>query len=621
MTLQRLALLPALLAFAGCESLPQVGVAGAPVDHEMHSLHRSAAKLTAAVPIDKLTTASRQLALEGIKALDAKQFDKASALFNLALKTDVNNSYLHFLNGLTYHLRAINGEGSLYPLAQQGYSMAVQFDPSNNVARHHLGLLYLDRREFTMAKVQLMEAVLYDRDDVELLYDLAFAAYYAKDPASAMAALQGILAVPDRPKDPQIYRALAIVAAAGGDDAAARRFLAALAEMSPKGSDYRFTERRVDSWRDSHTSNFIKTQFSAPAAGGAPQQGGLPQQPGAAAPQPASPQQGGAGGFFEKNMVLLDVAIIATEEDVTDTSGVNLLDGLRIQFGNSSGSPAIVRNSTSDLVNAGNNTRSITRIIQIPSITYTLNIANAQDRRNEVLARPTLVALGGQPSTFFSGTDVIGAAVSSGQGGSVQVQKEAGVKLSVTPEFLPDGLIKIQVAAERTFLTTPNSSVVFDFRLDTSKTLVNANVVMKHGESLILSGLSERNTENNASGTPLLKDIPIVQYLFNRTTRRDFHKSVLIIVTPRRPNYTNRDQQDIDADASRMSEFEKVQAEFEGKYRLWFRPVPATATALSQLETSSVFREFRSGDLPLESWRSRSSLGGRLRAALTMLYY
>lgn len=629
-----IAVLPALLALGGCNTM-QYAQGEGPDGYRALAMHQSAAKLTDSIPQDKLNSASRQLAKEGIKALDAKEYDKASALFNLALKTDINNSYLHYLNGLTYHIRGLNGEGSLYPLAQQGYEMAIQFDSSNKVARHFLGLLYIDRREFAQAKGQLMEAALYDKQDSELLYDLAYAAYYAKDPATAYAALQGVMAAGLKKDDAQLLRALAIVAAAAGDDAAARGYLARLAELAPIATEYKFTEGRVNAWRDSFGGRLIKAQFPGAAGGGGAGGGGGFPAPAAGGGFPAPAAGGGfpapaggaapggrpGGGFFEKNMVMLDVAIIATEEDNNDTFGINLLDGLRIQFGNSSGSPAAVRTSMSDLVNASNNTRSITRVIQIPAITYTLNIANSQDRRNEVLARPTLVALGGQPSTFFSGTDVIGAAISNGQGGSVQVQKEAGVKLTVTPEFLPDNLIKIQVAAERTFLTNPNSNVLFDFRLDTSKTLVNANVAMKYGETLILSGLSERNTEASSSGVPLLRDVPLVQYLFHRKTSRDFYKSVLILVTPRRPNYTNRAQEDIEADAAKMNEFEKVQAEFEDKYKLWFKPVPITAMAVSMMETSAIFREFRAGDLKLDSWMSRATIGGRVKSALNFLYF
>ena len=638
--------LPSLLALSSGSAMALSWGSEPDDGYRAPAMHGSAAKLADAIPRDKLTTASRQLTKEGLKAIDEKAYEKASTLFNMALQGDINNSYLHFLNGLTYHLRGLDGEGKLYTLAQQGYEMAIQFDASNKLARHYLGLLFIDRREYVMAKEQLMEAALYDKNDAELLYDLAVAAYYAKDPATSYAALQGVLAADGSKETAQLLRALSIVAAAAGDDAGARGFLERLAR-APQGSDeLRFTEGRVNTWRDMYGGRLIKAQFptappvaggypgapapggypGAPAPGGypgAPAPGGYPGAPGGipGAPGgiPGAPRAG--GGFFEKNMVMLDVAIIATEEDNTDTFGVNLLDGLKIQFGNSSGSAAVLRNVTSDLVNTVNSTAAITRIIQMPAITYTLNIANAQDRRNEVLARPTLVALGGLPSTFFSGVDVIGAAISTGAGGSVQVQKEAGVKLSLTPEFLPDDLIKIQVTAERTFLTNPSSNVVFDFRLDTSKTLVNANVAMKFGETLILSGLSERNTEANSSGVPVLRDIPIVQYLFNRKSKRDYFKSVLIMVTPRRPNYTNRSSKDVEADAAKMNDFEKVHAEFENKFKLWFKPVPTVALAVSAIETSPLFREFRAGDLKLDSWLSRDSVGGRLKAALAFLYY
>ena len=39
------------------------------------------------------------------------------------------------------------------------------------------------------------------------------------------------------------------------------------------------------------------------------------------------------------------------------------------------------------------------------------------------------------------------------------------------------------------------------------------------------------------------------------------------------------------------------------------------------IETSPLFREFRTGDLKLDSWLSRDSVGGRLKAALAFLYY
>ena len=335
--------------------------------------------------------------------------------------------------------------------------------------------------------------------------------------------------------------------------------------------------------------------------------------------------QAGAGGFVDKQMVMVDVVIVSSEDDNSNTMGVNLLDGLKAQFGSTAGTPAYSRTSnqvfdalTNTLTAAG---RTITRSIGIAGINYTLNIANASERRAEVLARPTLVALAGQTSQFFSGVDVIGAAVSSGQGSSVQVQKEVGVRLAVTPEFLPDNLIRLQIVAERTFLTNPSSNVVFDFRLDTTKTIVNANVAMRFGETLILSGLSERDKGADKSGVPVLRDVPLAQYLFSKKSERDYQKSVLIMVTPRRPQYSSRDQTDITDERAKFSERDRIQAEFEDKNRLWFKTIPNTAFISQRLEESSLYREFRTGDLEMPSWVSRRTHTGRLRAALEFLFY
>lgn len=96
------------------------------------------------------------------------------------------------------------------------------------------------------------------------------------------------------------------------------------------------------------------------------------------------------------------------------------------------------------------------------------------------------------------------------------------MKLAVTPEVLQNDEIRLHVVAERTFLTDPSNSVVFEFRLDTTKTNVNSTVTMKFGETLILGGLSERETSKVSDGVPILKDMPILNYLFSERTERNF---------------------------------------------------------------------------------------------------
>jgi len=596
-------------------------------------------RLLEAVPKEKINSASRQLAVEGLRALDAKDYRKASDIFNLAVKTDMTNSYLHFLNGVAYQMRGITGESGLFPLAEQGYQMAVQFDNSNWLARYYAGLLAMYQRNWGDAQHKFAEAALYAGKQPDLLYDLAVASYYNHDPKTAAAALAGLRNLQDgKTDDPRVLRASAIVAAALNQKDEAQSFLDQLRAATQSKEDVASATDRVQSWAATfQNSGFVKTQF--PGSSGAPSGGGFPSPPQQASPgqqqqaypgqQPglARQQPGGIGGsdFVEKKMAVVDVVILSTEEDNTHAMGVNLLDGLKIQFGNpTTQTPGYSRTVTQnyDNVTHGNTTGTtvVARQINMPAVTYSLNIANANAKRNEVLARPTLVALGNQTSNFFSGVDVNAAAVSNGQGSAVQIQKEVGVKLAVTPEFLPGGQIKLNIAAERTFLAIPSTSVKFDFRLDTTKTTVNANVVMKFGETLILSGLSERDQSRDRDGVPVLQDIPLVQYLFSRNVTRDYYKSVLILITPRRAQFTNRAEDDVAADKAQASPAELALAEFEAKYKPWFKPIPNVGEITAKLENSTLYREFRTGDLA-GSWQSVTNHGERLKTAIGFLFY
>ncbi|MCW5698187.1 MAG: type II and III secretion system protein, partial [Bauldia sp.] len=271
--------------------------------------------------------------------------------------------------------------------------------------------------------------------------------------------------------------------------------------------------------------------------------------------------------------------------------------------------------------NATTDTSTITNIISLPAVTYSLNIFNTLAASNDVLARPSLVALAGERSEFFSGVDVVAAAVSGGDGSSVSINKAIGVKLSVTPEFLPDDQVRLEVEAERTFLTTPSSSVVFEFRLDTSKTTVNANVVMKFGETLVLSGLSEEETENTRNSVPLLGDLPMVQYLFARQGDRHFRKSVIILLTPRRAHYVNRAAEDIAAEERELSEFERTVRAFENRNATYFVPRSTITDALGWARNNSMFHEFKTGDFAMEKWQSRKTNEDRLRDAVEFLFF
>ena len=603
---------------------------------------------------------SHNLAARGIAALQDDDPDLASQFFNAALKLDIQNSYLQLLNGLAYHTRASRSDSTQFSLAEQGYRLAVQFDANNWLARYFLGRLYLDQKRFAAAQSSLAEAMLYADSDPDLLYYFAVASYYARDPESAAGALVRLRELD--PESPRTMQASSIVSAAIGNRDEARRWASRFAEIE-KGPAATFVARRVSDWsrvydragKSSDNTDASLATLRAPSLGGgdAPlfdkrltaaealareavltrpledDPGDSEESSSGEDDEESETDDDGEASAAKKSMVIVDVVIISSVEDISTAKGVNLLNGLQIQFGAPeipafSLSRNIVRDSVGDLTAdpvtfATAEKTTIVRALTIPTITYSLNIANAGSNRNEILARPSLVAEEGQRSEFFSGENIKASAVSkTSQEGETSVDQDVGVKLAITPESVEDDRVRMQIEVERTFLQAPSSSVQFDFQIRVSKTLVTANVALRRGETLILSGLSEKETESTRDGVPGLQELPGLQYLFSRQTTRDFNRSVLVLVTPREPEYTFRPQAEGGAAESDPGE---ALDELKARYTDWFQPYPNWASVFHHLQNNQLYREFRTGDVALERWDSQENRGARLHSIMDFLYY
>lgn len=559
-----------------------------------------------------------RLVQESSQALRENRLDDASRLINLALKMDITNPDIQFLNGLTYHLMGTAGDAAKFSLAEQGYQQTLKFDPGNLGAQYQLGLLYMDQRRFGLAQGYFAAVAVHNGDDPTVLYNLATASYYARDPKTAEAALKHLMDIdPQARLNPDVLKARSLSLAAMNDRTGAAHYLKAYQDSVADEAHAKTLQRRVHGWQTFYDTDakVMLAQFSdaqpydstdsysetPDAFGGATQSIEPVLTPSIEVPSDTS--------FTDSEMVVVDVVLIGTQEDVRDSRGINLLNGLQLQFGDPlTGTTGLGYSSTrtKDYLGTGleQSSQTITRMISIPAVTYSLNIANSADSNNQVLAKPSLVAQSGQTSEFFSGTEILAAAVSGGNGDSVSVQKEVGVKLAVTPEILPDNMLRLHVVAERTFLTDPSNSVVFEFRLDTTKTNVNSTVTMKFDETLILGGLSERETSKSADGVPGLMDVPGLNLLFSQRVQREFERSVLILITPRRPQYTRQSTEDRSIIEQQMSNLEKDIERLEQRNKDWYTPQPTFNEILGKLQGREFFEEFRSGDVDIRSWQN-----------------
>jgi general secretion pathway protein D len=303
-------------------------------------------------------------------------------------------------------------------------------------------------------------------------------------------------------------------------------------------------------------------------------------------------------------MVILDCIIIRREEVTSSSRGVNLLDGLQLQFGGT-----LVNfsdTSTKDLITQADSTatRTFTKSINLtfPTVTYSLNIANAQDSSSRILGRPSIIAQDGEQSEFFLGSEIT-YITSAGTGtfGS-STSKEVGLQLKVRPEFLEDDRIKLDVEAEFLAFEPVASSGTFQQAVQTAKNRARITATMEFGRTLIIGGGSESLETDLSKGVPVLRDIPFVQTLFSTRSKSRTERSVLMLVTPRRPTSLT-DETAMDAAIKELSGAENLDPEqvrqLKERYRVWFNPTSNIVLALARMSETPLYHEFRQGDFRL----------------------
>ena len=321
-------------------------------------------------------------------------------------------------------------------------------------------------------------------------------------------------------------------------------------------------------------------------------------------------------------MALVDVAIIRTEEVYSTSKGVNLLNGLNIFF---TGDQFLQRKFPwglgrvrTDLTT--NDTYTLKLGTAGAGLTYSLNIFSDNYDRNEVIARPTILVEDKKKSSFFSGA-TLHVVIEGGAAGSGSIQPiDTGVKLEVTPKFLDKETIDLEVFAQRIFLEAGLSQVSDTITgtsfASTSKTTISANLTLRYGETMVLSGLSDQEKENLDDKVPFVGDIPGVQYLFRNQRKTSSKKTVLILLTPRRASlsYEDGEPKDINDDGSSKA-INRLEKSAD-----WMRPASNLKAFVKHLGKYEFFNHYRKGDMQLEDWAGEGTVGDTINRTLEYFY-
>jgi type IV pilus assembly protein PilQ len=113
------------------------------------------------------------------------------------------------------------------------------------------------------------------------------------------------------------------------------------------------------------------------------------------------------------------------------------------------------------------------------------------------------------------------------EAGNVVIQfEEVGTILRVTPHITSENRILLKLKPERSSYTVDAVGVI----INTNN--AETNVVVENGQTAVIGGLTTQVEMESRTGIPILKDIPLLGYLFRYTRKEITDRDLVIFVTP-----------------------------------------------------------------------------------------
>ena len=152
-----------------------------------------------------------------------------------------------------------------------------------------------------------------------------------------------------------------------------------------------------------------------------------------------------------------------------------------------------------------------------------------------VLSTPHVVALNNEQARILIGSQVP-FSQSTRTGLDVVVDRivqyrNVGTQLTIVPTINADGYVTFRLLQEVSALTSQTLEAALNAPVITTREAETGGLV-KNGQTVVIGGLIDEFTDIQESGVPLLKDIPILGYLFKSKSTRRVRTELAIFVTP-----------------------------------------------------------------------------------------
>jgi type IV pilus assembly protein PilQ len=153
------------------------------------------------------------------------------------------------------------------------------------------------------------------------------------------------------------------------------------------------------------------------------------------------------------------------------------------------------------------------------------------DQRAKIRAAPRMAVMNGHSASIFIGVRrfIIVEFISYGQTTEKIQGVDVGVRLWVTPLTGGGGEITLDIAPQVSNISELDPQTGLPV-LSTRET--NTTVRLKDGETVMVGGLTQRQSEDRITKIPILGDLPLLGGLFRSRSRSTVTSDLVIFITP-----------------------------------------------------------------------------------------
>jgi len=151
-----------------------------------------------------------------------------------------------------------------------------------------------------------------------------------------------------------------------------------------------------------------------------------------------------------------------------------------------------------------------------------------------IMSRPVLIAANNESATINVGSQRPFVQVSRSLPTDVATRdqvvqyKDVGTKLTVHPTISADGYVMLEVTQE---VNNATSETQFDAPIISTRS-VQTQLLIKDGQTIVLGGLRDKQSDVNSGGIPILSSIPLLGGLFGHTSHQTTQTELMLFITP-----------------------------------------------------------------------------------------